>query len=262
MAKKKRAAKRNPKRSKKKRARAANPTKKRKRARASNPPKKRRRRASNPRSAAKRPRRRNSAAGRPRRTTRRRRRNPGWGDKVGMVLKGLAAGVIGAIGSAWLNDGPLGQQSEGIRNLALVGEVGAVVYYVDDFASMIGAVVGIALVPAGNIVYGFLPGLAAPGPMGAPALTAAAGPMGALHQNNVKLLRGVDKKMGALHRGSGMGALHRNMSALHRPMGAFSAASGMHHDGMGALHTGTDGMGALPQVRTATARSFSRYGRQ
>jgi hypothetical protein len=166
-----------------------------------------------------------------------------------MVLKGLAAGVFGAITSAWINDGPLGQQSEGIRNLALVGEAGAIVYYVDDFAAMIGAVVGIALVPAGNIVYSFLPGLAAPGPMGPPALTAGAGPMGALHQNNVRLLRGVDKKIGALHRGTKvMGALHRG---------------DMHHApaAMGALHSG-DGMSALPQVRTATARSFSRYGRQ
>jgi hypothetical protein len=172
-----------------------------------------------------------------------------------LAVGALGAGVAAAVVSSWINDGPLGNASPAIQNLALVGEGLAAIYYVENPAHLGGIIVGLGLVTAGNLVYSIFPGLAAPTPMtlggrGAPSTNA--GPMGALHQQNVRQLRALDKNMQRKHRraGLGIGTLHTNLGALH--MGTL-------HRGMGALHA--NDMGALPQVATSWRSSVARMGR-
>jgi hypothetical protein len=239
MAKKKTARKRNPKRRRAKRA--VNPPKRR-RAKRANPPKRRRRRAA----AVNPPRRRrasNPKRSRARRNPSRRssKRNPGWAN-LGSAVKALLWGAGASILSSWVNDGPLGAQSEGVQNLALAAEFAGAVYYIDDPFALGGVVVGLGLVTAGNLIYGALPFLSAPTPM----LVASSGPtMAALHQKNLMKTRKIDKGMAALHRGN-MSGLHRAMGALHRgeDMGAL-----MHHE-------------AQQGRRQAFGRASARYGRQ
>jgi hypothetical protein len=241
-----------------------NPKRRRARARASNPPKRRRKRAVNApkrrrarRASAVNPTRRRSRArakNPPRRRRRARRSNPGFGNLM-LAASALGAGVLSAVVSSWINDGPLGNASPAIQNLALLGEGLAAVYYVENPAYLGGIVVGLGLVTAGNLVYSVFPALAAPTPMtmGGRGPSTTAGPMGALHRNNVRQLRALDKSMARKHRraGLGMGALHENLGALH--MGAL-------HPNMGALHR-NDGMGELPQVATSWRSSVARMGR-
>jgi hypothetical protein len=237
MAKKKTARKRNPKRRrakravnppKRRRAKRVNPPRRRRRRAASvNPPRRRRRSASNPKRRRRNPRRRSS------------RRNPGWGN-LGPAVKALLWGAGASILSSWINDGPLGGQSEGVQNLAMAGEFAAAVYYIDDPFALGGVVVGLGLVTVGNLIYGALPFLAAPQPM----MAAAPPPtMQALHQKNLVHVRRADKQMAALHRGRGVGALHRAIGALHRGE-------------MGAMTT------MVPvRQKTAFGRGQARYGR-
>ncbi len=269
-----RARKRNPKRT---HARKRNP--KRTHARKRNPTRTHARKR-NPARAAKRPRRRNAHH-------RRRRNNPGWSNVKSAFFAALAGGAA-ALGSSWINDGPLGNASPTTQNLALVAEAAAAVYWLEDPVILGGVVVGLTLVPVANLFYSLLPGMANPGPMmGPPAGGVVAlihivsdgsmGPaangnggaavvtMSALHRKSVAALRHVDKKMATLHRGS-IGALHTGIAALHRGKVAtlHRAAVGTLHANVGALHAASGArstMRALGPNRAENARQFSRYGR-
>src|ERR1700735_4128838 len=150
------AARKNPGRRKRRKA-AANPAPRRKRRRkavVNAAPRRRRRKTANP----KRPRRRNA------RRRRARKSNPGWGN-VKVILMGLGAGVASAIASAWINDGPLGARGQNAQNAALVVEGIGIAYFVEDPILAAAGVAGLALVPLAQVVYKFLPMLAAT-PMG------------------------------------------------------------------------------------------------
>ncbi len=296
MAKKK--TKRNPKRKARKNPKRVAAGRKAARARARNPkrtharkrnPKRTHARKRNPKRthARKRNPKKNAASHRPRRRNahRRRRHNPGWSNVKSAFFAALAGGAA-ALGSSWINDGPLGNASPTTQNLALVAEAAAAVYWLEDPVILGGVVVGLTLVPVANLFYSLLPGMANPGPMmGPPAggvVVVSDGSMGpaangngnggaavvtmsALHRKSVAALRHVDKKMATLHRGS-IGALHTGIAALHRGKVAtlHRAAVGTLHANVGALHAASGArstMRALGPNRAENARQFSRYGR-
>ena len=217
----KKSGKKNPKRSSAKKPGKRNP----KRDAAKRPKK-------NPkRAAAKRPRAKNPKGAHTRRNARRRRRNPSDWSNVMPAVKALAWGVGASIASSWVADKFLANSSGTVQNIALVAEGAIAVRYLDDPMTLGGVVVGLGLVWAGNMIFGAFPGIVAPmmgaGGGGSP-LAAGGGPIGALHQGNLRALRRADKKIAALHRGN-IRALHRGMGALHRGENRNIAAV-MHHN--------------------------------
>ena len=165
-----------------------------------------------------------------------RRRNPGT-STIGAIGLALLAGVGAGIASAWIADGPLATASNAVQNAAVVAEMAGAWYWIDNPLYLGAVVVGIGLVQASHIVYAVAPSLATPPRMGAGAPST----MTSLHMGNVRRLLGMDKEMSALHRGTGMGALHNaNLRALHRG------------GGIAALHQGT--IAALQPARTLPAR--------
>lgn len=225
-------AKRNPRKTSAKRKTAKNP---------------KRSSAKRPKSTTKRSSKRNPKTEPPkkgRRKTRRRRSNPGWGN-VKVVAMGLGVGVLTAIGSAWINDRPLGNQPPNIQAGAVIVEGVAAIYWFENPVFAVGAVVGLALVPFCQFIYQRFPMLAGGRPdqgqgpppamvaaagAAAPALPAAAGTvaasgaptMSALHRGRLRALRIADRAMMKT-----IGALHGDMAALHQGMGALHHGSAM-----------------------------------
>jgi hypothetical protein len=137
----------------------------------------------------------------------------------------LLAGAGAAVAASFINDGPLGNRGPNVQNIVLAGEVLAAVYYIQNPMLLGGVVVGLTLVPVAAMIYKMVPQLAAPAAMGPPpplppgttvVMTPPPATMSALHKGNIARMRGLDRRMAALHAGRGMGALHRgNIAALH-----------------------------------------------
>ncbi len=172
-----------------------------------------------------------------------RRRNPGWSNAKTIGLA-LLAGAGAAVGSAWVADGPLGNQSPAFQNGALALETLAAIYWIENPALAAGVVVGLLAVPVASVIYKIAPTLANPTPMGAPPASAALPPgttvivpatsptMSALHRRALGKVRKADELgIGALHRP--VGALHRPVGALHRPMSALHPS--VHQGAIGAV---------------------------
>ena len=142
---------------------------------------------------------------------------------------GSLAGVGAAIGSAWVQDGPLGNSSNTAKNLALIVEGGIAVYAIENPVTSACVLLGLALVPVAGFIYEQAPILAAGprgpgmGPGGPPNMPAmqAPGTMSALHQANIRAVRRADEKISALYGTT-------NIRALHQGMGRMQASQNLH----------------------------------